>query len=62
MFDISPLSPFVDRIMSFNASIFPHIFDVVVMHVVFEGGLFEFVLRRCMENCMVLCDSHQYWF
>ena len=37
----------------------PHIFDDVVMHEVFNGGVFKFIGRGCKNNCMMLCELHK---
>ena len=55
-------SPLVDLIVRAKASICPHIFDMVVIHVVFKGNAFQFIRIIPKKSCMVLCESHQYWF
>ena len=58
MFDNSFLSPFVDGIVRSKASVRLRIFDVIVMRVLFKGGVLEFIGRRHTNNSMVLCEFH----
>ena len=53
------LYQFVDRIMRAKTSFCPRIFDVVIISVVFKGGLFEVIGCGRMKNWIVLCKSHQ---
>ena len=43
-------------------SVHPSISDVVVIHVLFKGGVFEFIGSRRTKNRMVLCETHPDWF
>ena len=62
MFEIFFISPFVYGFMMAFAYVRPWLFDVVIMSVVVKGGVFEFIGRGGMENWMLMCESHQYWF
>ena len=62
MFDHFLLYSFVDGIVRSKASVYPRIFDVVVMSVVVKGGVFEFIGHGFTKNWVVLCDSYQDWF
>ena len=62
MFNNLFFSPFVDVIVRAKEYVLPHIFDVVVMHVLVKEYVFGFIGRRCTKNWIVLCDSHQDWF
>ena len=55
MFDNIFISPFLDRIVRAKASVRPHLFDVVLMHVVVKGGVFQFIRRIRTKNLNVLC-------
>ena len=54
--------PIVDRIVSAKASLRPHIFDLVVMRVVFKGDVFEFIGYGHTKKWIVLCELHHDWF
>ena len=45
-----------------KASVFPCIFDYVLMNEVVKGGVFEFIGCRRMKNWILLCESHQNLF
>ena len=48
--------------MRAKASICPHIFGVVVMHIVFKGEVFDFIGHILMKNWMLLYEWYQDWF
>ena len=62
MFDHSIFSPFVVGFVRAEAFFRPHISDMVVMHVLVKGEIFDFIRCRCAKNWMVLCELHQDWF
>ena len=62
MIDNLFFSLFVDSILKSKMSVYPQIFDVVVMRVLFKKDLFEFIRRIHKNNWMVFCEFHQYWF
>ena len=62
MFDNLFFYSLMDGIVRAKASVRPGLFDMVVMSLVFKGNTFEFIGLRPTKICMVLCDSHQYWF
>ena len=43
-------------------SIYPGIFDYVVMHELSKGDLFEFAGLGHTKDWIMLCDSRQDWF
>ena len=45
-----------------KASVFPHVLDGVVAHVVFKWDTFEVICRGQTNNGIVLCQSRRYWF
>ena len=59
MFDNFFFSPFLEVIVRVKAYVLPQIFDVVLMHVVVKGGVFQFIGCRHMNNWMALCELHQ---
>ena len=64
MFDCVRSIPFlviVGCVRSKN-SVRPCLYDEVVMHVISEGGVFEFLFRGCTNNCVVLYELRQYRF
>ena len=62
IFDHSTFSPFVVEFLRAKASVRPHISDVVLMHELVKGNVFEFIGRKLMKKWKVLCESHQDWF
>ena len=62
MFENLFLSLFVGRIVRVFVSFRTRIFDVVIMIVVFKGGILEVIGRGITNKCMVLYESYQYWF
>ena len=40
----------------------PHIYDDVIMHVIFKGELFEFICHGRTKNRVVFCELYQDWF
>ena len=45
-----------------NASVCPHVFYDVIIHVFVKGGVIEFIGLGGMKNWIVLCESRQYFF
>ena len=62
MFDTFALLPICGRNCEVKAYVCPRIFDVVIMRVVFKGGVFEFIGRKRTKNLMMLCELQQDWF
>ena len=62
MFDHVRFSPFEVMVICVkaNVSIYPHILDDVVRHVVSKGKVFEFILLLQTKNEIMLCDLRQY--
>ena len=56
------LYPFVDGIVGAFASVWPRIFDVVIISVIVKGGLVDVIGHGRQKNRIALCELHQYLF
>ena len=45
-----------------KASVLPRIYDVIVIHLIVEGGVFKFVWLGHTNNCIVICEFRKDWF
>ena len=50
------------RCVRSKVSVWPRIFDDIVMHEVVKGDIFEFAGIGRTKNWIVLCESRQDWF
>ena len=44
-----------------KASVHPHVYDEVSMHITAKGYIFDSICRGCKNNGIVSCDSRQDW-
>ena len=45
-----------------KASVCPHVYDDIVMHVIVRGDVFEFICCGRTKNGIMFCESFQDWF